>query len=68
MKPLRMDHTNLLLTGGEGVDVLPATVNGGIAYTYWEPTERDRDRIAAGGHVRLCVRGPHPAVMVDTEE
>lgn len=63
-----MDHSNLLLQA-EGFDDLPVTHVGGINYTYWEPTDLDRARIAAGGHVRLCVAGStHPPVAVDTED
>jgi hypothetical protein len=63
-----MEHTNMRLVA-EGCEPLHATHQDGVTYSYWEPTELDRQRIAQGGHVRLCVVGvSHPPVMLDTED
>jgi hypothetical protein len=75
LKPIQHDHCNVQIGPGESrlesCEPLPACRVGedNCWYTYWEPSEEDRRRIAAGGHVRLCVVGMrHPPVMLDTED
>jgi len=70
VKALKHDFCNVALKGA-GCEDLPAVRDAAQNqwFTYWEPSEEDRRRIAQGGHVRLCLRGDrHPPVSIDTED
>jgi hypothetical protein len=73
VKPIQHDNCNVTLGPGDNPDCEPLptvrVAEDNCWYSYWEPSEEDRRRIAAGGHVRLCVRGArHPPVMLDTHD
>ena len=75
MTPATMPHTTEILFAPEGWDSrtygacesLPITRSGGVLYSYWRPTWRERLHVLFGRPVRLCVASAnHPAVAVDT--
>lgn len=80
MLPIQTERSNFVFKGdgGEVVDlhVERATINGGphdgmpVVYSVWEPTEEDRERIAAGGNIKVGVwlAPPPPIIVLVTEE
>jgi hypothetical protein len=72
MKPRRTHFTNKVfrLSGGTEDNDLWAYIQRDdqgtpIVCSVWVPTEEERERIANGENIRLCVWGGQPPVVLD---
>lgn len=75
MTPIIHESSNRLYTSPKDrishytVGDLPATVDNGHIYTFWQPSEVDIANIIAGMPIRLCVIGKsHPAISLEVTD
>lgn len=76
MIPVAQPHTNAIFKA-EGCDDLPATIVGGMVYTYWRPSPEEWAAITKGKPIRIIVpvygrddkgNPQAPMMAVDTED
>jgi hypothetical protein len=61
---IEIEHTNTVYRAENCYD-LPATQLGELVFTHWQFTPEERERIAKGELLRICIAGPIYPIRVD---